>query len=194
MKLKKILPYAKELLKTAAGEGDIVIDATMGNGHDTYFLAELVGESGHVYAFDIQETALMNTAARLGNEYKDRVTLIQKSHDELITSLPDDVAGKVAAAVFNLGYLPGGDKSVTTKSDSTIASIKQLLKILKNEGLIVLVVYHGHPEGKREKDALLEFCTSLDQDTARVLCYQYLNQRNDPPFIIAIEKKIAAQK
>ncbi len=103
MKLKKILPYAKELLKTAAGEGDIVIDATMGNGHDTYFLAELVGENGHVYAFDIQETALMNTAERLGNEYKDRVTLIQKSHDELITSLPDDISGKVAAAVFNLG-------------------------------------------------------------------------------------------
>ena len=79
MKLKKILPYAKELLKTAAGEGDIVIDATMGNGHDTHFLAELVGESGHVYAFDIQEAALMNTAERLGNEYKDRVTLIQKA-------------------------------------------------------------------------------------------------------------------
>lgn len=70
----------------------------MGNGHDTHFLAELVGESGHVYAFDIQEAALMNTAERLGNEYKDRVTLIQKSHDELTTSLPDDISGKVAGS------------------------------------------------------------------------------------------------
>lgn len=57
MILKKILPYSKELLKMAAGEGDIVVDATMGNGHDTQFLAELVGENGHVYAFDIQESA-----------------------------------------------------------------------------------------------------------------------------------------
>ncbi|MDA1477700.1 tRNA (mnm(5)s(2)U34)-methyltransferase [Bacillus changyiensis] len=193
MKLKKILPYAKDLLKLAAGEGDIVIDATMGNGHDTYFLAELVGESGHVYAFDIQQSALSHTAERLGNEYLKRVTLFQKSHDQLISTLPTHISGKVAAAVFNLGYLPGGDKSLTTKSASTISSIKQLLNILRPEGLIVLVVYHGHPEGKREKDDLLEFCCSLDQDTARVLLFQYVNQRNDPPFIIAIEKKAQIQ-
>ncbi|MFN2747537.1 MULTISPECIES: tRNA (mnm(5)s(2)U34)-methyltransferase [Bacillus] len=189
MTLKNILPYSKELLKSAAGEGDIVIDATMGNGHDTYFLAELVGESGHVYAFDIQESALEKTAERLGQTYGKRVTLFQKSHDELISALPSEAFGRVAAAVFNLGYLPGGDKSVTTKSESTISSIRQLLEVLQEGGLIVLVVYHGHPEGKREKSDLLDFCASIDQDAARVLCYQYLNQRNDPPFIIAIEKK-----
>ncbi|MFB6496068.1 tRNA (mnm(5)s(2)U34)-methyltransferase [Bacillus haynesii] len=194
MKLKKILPYAKELLKTAAGEGDIVIDATMGNGHDTYFLAELVGESGHVYAFDIQEEALIHTAERLGEKHRGNVTLIQKSHDQLIQSLPSEAIGRVSAAVFNLGYLPGGDKAVTTRSESTISSIEQMLHILKEEGLIVLVVYHGHPEGKREKEDLLEFCSKLDQDKARVLCYQYLNQRNDPPFIIAIEKKAQISK
>ncbi|KAA6481633.1 tRNA (mnm(5)s(2)U34)-methyltransferase [Bacillus swezeyi] len=194
MKLKKILPYSKELLKTAAGEGDIVVDATMGNGHDTYFLAELIGETGHVYAFDIQASALAMTAERLGEKYRDRVTLFQKSHDELISSLPAEVTGKVAAAIFNLGYLPGGDKAVTTRSESTISSIKQLLEVLKEEGLIILVVYHGHPEGKREKNDLLEFCASIDQNTARVLTYQYLNQRNDPPFIIAIEKKAQISK
>jgi len=194
MKLKKILPYAKDLLKTAAGEGDIVIDATMGNGHDTYFLAELVGESGHVYAFDIQEEALIHTAERLGEKHRGNVTLIQKSHDKVIESLPSEVIGRVSAAVFNLGYLPGGDKAVTTRSESTISSIEQLLHILKDEGLIVLVVYHGHPEGKREKEDLLEFCSNLDQDKTRVLCYQYLNQRNDPPFIIAIEKKAQISK
>lgn len=83
---------------------------------------------------------------------------------------------------------------MTTRSVSTISSIEQLLHILKDEGLIVLVVYHGHPEGKREKEDLLEFCSNLDQDKARVLCYQYLNQRNDPPFIIAIEKKAQISK
>lgn len=96
MILKKILPYSKELLKMAAGEGDIVVDATMGNGHDTQFLAELVGENGHVYAFDIQESAVANTKERLGDMYQARTTLFHKSHDKIAESLPPETHGKVA--------------------------------------------------------------------------------------------------
>ncbi|MEC1753488.1 class I SAM-dependent methyltransferase [Bacillus mojavensis] len=194
MILKKILPYSKELLKMAAGDGDIVVDATMGNGHDTLFLAELVGENGHVYAFDIQESAVANTKERLGDTYQNRTTLFHKSHDKIAESLPQETHGKVAAAVFNLGYLPGGDKSITTNGNSTIQAIEQLLSIMKDEGLIVLVVYHGHPEGKTEKNAVLDFCRDLDQQAARVLTYGFINQQNDPPFIIAIEKKAQISK
>ncbi|MBU8570617.1 class I SAM-dependent methyltransferase [Bacillus subtilis] len=194
MILKKILPYSKELLKMAAGEGDIVVDATMGNGHDTQFLAELVGENGHVYAFDIQESAVANTKERLGDMFQARTTLFHKSHDKIAESLPSETHGKVAAAVFNLGYLPGGDKSITTNGSSTIKAIEQLLSIMKDEGLIVLVVYHGHPEGKAEKNDVLEFCRDLDQQSARVLTYGFINQQNDPPFIVAIEKKAQISK
>ncbi|MCY7945116.1 class I SAM-dependent methyltransferase [Bacillus atrophaeus] len=194
MMLKKILPYSKELLQMAADKGSFVVDATMGNGHDTLFLAKLVGENGHVYAFDIQESALAATRERLGEEYVPRVTLFHKSHDKIAESLPPEADGRVAAAIFNLGYLPGGDKSVTTHGASTIKAIEQLLAMMKEDGLIVLVVYHGHPEGKAEKEELLAYCRNIDQQTARVLSYGYLNQQNDPPFIIAIEKKAQISK
>ncbi|MCY8922607.1 tRNA (mnm(5)s(2)U34)-methyltransferase [Bacillus atrophaeus] len=194
MMLKKILPYSKELLQMAADKGSIVVDATMGNGHDTLFLAKLVGENGHVYAFDIQESALVATRERLGEEYGPRVTLFHKSHDKIAESLPPEADGRVAAAIFNLGYLPGGDKSVTTHGASTIKAIEQLLAMMKEDGLIVLVVYHGHPEGKAEKEDVLAYCRNIDQQTARVLSYGYLNQQNDPPFIIAIEKKAQISK
>lgn len=89
--------------------------------------------------------------------YQARTTLFQKSHDKIAESLPPETHGKVAAAVFNLGYLPGGDKSITTNGSSTIKAIEQLLSIMKDEGLIVLVVYHGHPEGKAEKTTCSSF-------------------------------------
>ncbi|MDJ1630700.1 class I SAM-dependent methyltransferase [Bacillus velezensis] len=193
MTLMHILPFSKELLKSAAQEGDITVDATMGNGHDTYFLASLVGETGHVHAFDIQADALAKTKERLGADFSPRVTLHHKSHDQIKASSPEDAHGRVACAVFNLGYLPGGDKSITTNGHSTISAIEQLLELLKENGLIVLVVYHGHPEGKTEKVHYWSTAKNLDQEKARVLSYGFLNQRNDPPFIIAIEKKSAGK-
>ncbi|MGE6628788.1 class I SAM-dependent methyltransferase [Bacillus sp. NPDC077027] len=187
MILKRMLPFSKELLERACIKGDVVIDATMGNGHDTIFLADLVGQNGHVYAFDIQQEAIAHTQNRLGIHYP-QVHLIHDGHEELSTYIPESFQGQIAAAVFNLGYLPGGDKSVTTTAQTTIKAIKQLLHLLKPEGIIILVIYHGHPEGKIEKDALLAYCESLDHELVQVLSYQYVNIKNDPPFVVAIEK------
>lgn len=190
MTLKRILPYSKSLLSSILSEGDIAIDATVGNGHDTVFLAERVGVTGKVYGYDIQEEAIQNTRDKLiSNELIERVTLIQKSHSELVTTLPVEVHGRVKAAVFNLGYLPGGNKEIVTQASSTISAIEQALDVLHAGGLIVIVIYHGHPEGKIERDELLSFVKNLDQNRANVLQYQFINQKNDPPFIIAIEKK-----
>ncbi|RSK28247.1 methyltransferase domain-containing protein [Bacillus sp. HMF5848] len=188
MKLKKILPFAHSLLREAVAEGDTVIDATVGNGHDTVVLAELVGDRGHVFGFDIQEQAIVNTTEKLKQaNLLNRVTLIEASHGDLATHMPN--TKQVTAAIFNLGYLPGGDKSIVTKPNSTINAIEQLLAFLVPEGIIVLVVYHGHEEGAKERDALLDFVKDIDQQKASVLCYQFLNQKNNAPFIIAIEKK-----
>ncbi len=190
MKLDRILPYARILLEKALSPGDYAIDATAGNGHDTLFLTRLVGNEGHVFAFDVQEEAIQQTKKRLvENNAEHRATLFLQSHDQLINVLPEDCKGKITAAVFNLGYLPGGDKSIVTEAVSTISAIEQLLDIMAVEGIIVLVVYHGHPEGAIEKDALMSYVTSLPQDKAHVLHYGFLNQRNAPPFIIAIEKR-----
>jgi len=190
MKLERILPFARSLLKKAIQHGDIVVDATMGNGHDTLFLAQLVGNSGQVFSFDIQKEALISTEKRLiEHNVQDIVHLSLCGHEQVKSVIPADYHGKVTGAVFNLGYLPGGDKSIVTTSQTTIAAIEQLLEILAPAGIIVLVIYHGHPEGQKERDRLLQYVQTLDQQTAHVLEYRFINQMNNPPFIIAIEKR-----
>ncbi|MFE8703336.1 class I SAM-dependent methyltransferase [Cytobacillus sp. FJAT-54145] len=190
MKLDRILPFARQLLQKALQPGDIAVDATLGNGHDTLFLAGLVGENGHVYGFDIQEKALEASNSRLReNGLSSRVTLFNEGHEHISTAIPLEQHGKVMAAIFNLGYLPGGDKSIVTKPETTIAAIEQLIEMMAPEGIIVLVIYHGHEEGAVERDYLLQFVRELDQQTVHVLQYQFINQQNHPPFIIAIEKR-----
>ncbi|OZM56119.1 16S rRNA (cytosine(1402)-N(4))-methyltransferase [Lottiidibacillus patelloidae] len=190
MLLERILPYTKTLLRQAVTEGDIVIDATVGNGNDTLFLTELVGNTGHVYGFDIQSEAIENTTKLLTeNNVSARVTLFQESHDRFPNLLSNDHLLKVKAAIFNLGYLPKGDKSIVTKPDTTIRAVQQLLEYMPTGGLIILVVYHGHEGGKTEKDALLDYLKTIEQKRANVLQYQFINQVNDPPFIVALEKK-----
>lgn len=190
MKLDGVLPFARTLLRSFCSEGDIAIDATCGNGNDTLYLSKLVGENGQVFAFDIQEQAIENSKRRLlENQAAENVTFFHASHDLMMKSLPETVIGRVSAAIFNLGYLPGSDKSITTKGSSTIDAIKQLLQLLKPEGIIILVIYHGHEEGKREKELVLDFVKKLDQKQAHVLQYEFINQKNDPPFVIAIEKR-----
>jgi SAM-dependent methyltransferase len=190
MKLAKILPFTRTLMDLAVNEGDIAVDATVGNGHDTLYLAQRVGECGRVFGFDIQKEAIAATSARLQeHNVLNRVTLFQASHDQLIEKIPSIYHGRITGAMFNLGYLPGGDKRIVTKPDSTIRAIEQLLQIMAKEGLIVLVVYHGHPEGIIERDELLNYVKTIDQKRAHVLKYEFINQINNPPFIIAIEKR-----
>ncbi|WP_459503296.1 class I SAM-dependent methyltransferase [Bacillus sp. C1] len=190
MKLERVLPFARTLLKTAVTEGDYAIDATLGNGHDTCFLAEIVGKTGKVFGFDIQQEAIENSAIRLKEKgFEEQTILVHDSHDTLLSILPEEATGKVTGAIFNLGYLPGGDKHIVTKPNSTIAAIEQLLEVMAPEGIIVLVIYHGHPEGQVERDAVLDFAEKLDQKQAHVLRYGFINQQNNPPFIVAIEKR-----
>jgi 16S rRNA C1402 N4-methylase RsmH len=189
MKLQRILPFAKQLLQVAVQEGDIVVDATIGNGHDTVFLAKLVGAKGHVFGFDIQEEAVKNTTIRLHSEQVEKhVTIHQKGHQHIKATIPTHLHGTVSGAIFNLGYLPGGDQTIVTIPETTISAIEQLLEIMKPEGIIVIVIYHGHQEGQVERDNLMDFVKTLDPRIAHVLHYQFLNKQNNPPFIVAIEK------
>jgi predicted methyltransferase len=189
MNIEKILPFAKNLLNKAVKPGDTVVDATVGNGYDTVFLAELVGESGQVFGFDIQEEAIVASKERLTKQcLSERVTISHSGHEHLSLLIPNIYHGKVSGAIFNLGYLPGSDKTIVTQPETTIAAIQQLLEIMAPEGIIVLVIYHGHKGGADERDALLTYCQIIDQKTAHVLQYQFINQQNSPAFIIAIEK------
>lgn len=186
MKLQRVLQYAKHLLSVSIEKGEVAVDATAGNGHDTLFLAELVGENGHVYAFDIQQEAVDATLGQLReNGLEHRATVILDGHEHI----DKYVTRKIAGAVFNLGYLPGADHGIITKGETTIRAIESLLHLLKINGLIVLVIYHGHEGGKEERDAVIDFVSLLPQKNVNVLRYEFINQKNDPPFIIALEKK-----
>lgn len=190
MKLDRILPFAKIILEKAVKTGDTVIDATLGNGHDSLYLANLVGETGKVYGFDVQKEAILSSKTRLEQQgLLERVTIFHNGHEQLTEMIPAEHHGKIAAAIFNLGYLPGSDKTIVTKPETTIAAIEQLLKIMAPEGIIVLVIYHGHEEGAVERDALMEYVQQIDQKQAHVLQYQFINQQNHSPFIVAIEKR-----
>lgn len=190
MKLDRILPFAKNLLEKAITNGDVAVDATLGNGHDTVFIANLVGDSGRVYGFDVQEDAILTSKEKLNQHgLGERVTIFHAGHEQLSKLIPGEHHGKVKAAIFNLGYLPGSDKSIVTKPETTISAIEQLLEVMVPEGIIILVIYPGHAEGAIERDALLNYCQEMDQKKAHVLQYRFINQQNNPPFIVAIEKR-----
>jgi len=190
MKLERILPFARTLLDRSVALGDIAIDATMGNGHDTVYLANLVGNEGKVYSFDIQDEAMLATKKRLAEQsLSDRVILTKEGHEHVGNIIPKDLHGHVKGAIFNLGYLPGGDKTIVTNATTTISAVEQIFEMLAPEGIIILVIYHGHAEGAAEKEELLQFVENFNQEKAHVLQYQFINQKNNPPFIIALEKR-----
>ncbi|MCI2775066.1 tRNA (mnm(5)s(2)U34)-methyltransferase [Staphylococcus petrasii] len=186
MKLERILPFSKTLIQSHVTEESNVIDATCGNGNDTLFLAKQVPD-GHVYGFDIQATAIQNTAEKV-KDYNN-VTLIQDGHENILKHLRDKIKKPIDAAIFNLGYLPKGDKAIVTQPATTIKAIEDIFELLSVEGIIVLVIYHGHEEGKIERDAVMEYLKTMDQTKAHVLQYQFINQINNAPFICAIEKR-----
>ena len=128
--LKSARYLAADVLARALRPGDRAVDATMGNGHDTAFLCELVGESGHVYAFDVQQDAVANTRERLSQSgLLGRASLFCLGHERMA----EQVAGPVSAVVFNLGWLPGGDHSVTTRWETTKAAVESALELLSPE-------------------------------------------------------------
>lgn len=178
--LKRILPTAKDFIKEIVLSEDILVDATCGNGHDSSFLAQLAPD-GHVYSFDVQADAISKAKEKYNEP---NISFIHDGHE----NIAQYVSVPVKAGIFNLGYLPGGDKSITTSYDTTITAINELFNLLTPGGRIVIVVYHGHDSGKIERDALLESLSAWPQDKAQVLRYQYINQKNSAPFLLIIEK------
>lgn len=170
-------------------EGGLAIDATVGNGHDTVFLAARVGEAGGVIGFDIQQAALEATRERLTKAgLERRVKLIRGSHTEMAAALADEGGyGEVGAIMFNLGYLPGGEKTVTTKTAETVAALKIALDLLGARGILTVVSYPGHDEGKAEAAAVSEWAKGLS-GTLEVTFCRPGNRGPSAPFLIAIEK------
>jgi len=166
-------------------EGGAAVDATCGNGHDTLFLARLVGARGKVYAFDIQEKAISTTRSLLEKEgLAQRVQLYQTGHENMgaIVDVPVD------AVIFNLGYLPGGDHTIVTRPESTLESVRAALGILRPGGRLVAVAYTGHPGGAQECALVEEEVARLDSRIFRAVEVIFLNRGATAPKVIAVEK------
>ena len=178
--MKRPLEMAHDFLAQVITKDDVVVDATMGNGHDTLFLAKLAKQ---VYAFDIQEQALKQTSQRLQEAGFINVKLILQGHETV-----DQFVKEVKAAIFNLGYLPSADKSIITKPQTTIESLDKLCQMLVKGGRIAIMIYYGHEGGDIERDAVMDFVSQLPQQEYTATIYRTLNQINHPPFLVMIEK------
>lgn len=170
----------------------MAIDATVGNGYDTLFLVRQVGEDGCVVGFDIQEDALQQTRARIRANAPDAgqaLRLVHDGHETIPDYLDPDESGTVGAVMFNLGYLPGGDHSITTEPETTRRALSMSVDTLRPGGVITVVAYPGHAGGGDEAEAVATWAASLPDDRFLVLSYRFANQTGDPPHLYAIEKR-----
>lgn len=190
VRLLSVLNEAHRLISERITTGDCVIDATMGNGNDTLFLARCVGPTGYVYGFDIQVQAYEHTWERLIHERvaMEQVSLIVQSHDKMESLIPDRMHGYVAAIMFNLGYLPGGEQSLITRTDTTIEALNASLRLLRSGGILTIVLYPGHQGGDEEAVAVHSWATKLLHKSYQVTAYQYLNATTVPPYLITVYK------
>ena len=178
--------WAAELVGPALFPGARAVDATMGNGHDTRWLCERVGPEGRVYAFDVQPEAVARTQALLeADGMLDRATLFCEGHQRMAERVPEPVD----AVVFNLGWLPGAEHGVTTRTETTLQAVDAALSILVPDGILTICVYPGHGEGQRELDALTAWAESLDPGRYDAMLRRYMNQPNHPPQLIAVKRK-----
>lgn len=177
--IRSATKFVHQNIKDILSKNSICVDATCGNGNDTLFLAKTAKK---VYAFDIQEQAIVNTKTLINSYNLGNVELIKDSHSNMLNYILDPVD----IITFNLGYLPGGDDSVTTNS-SSLEAIDIATKIVASKGLITIIVYIGHDKGKIESEAIFNYVKSLPKTEFNVTKYEFVN-KNDSPYVLLIEK------
>ena len=185
--LTKITDINKLYLEKVIDKGDIVVDATMGNGYDTLFLCRLAEENGQVIAFDIQEKALEATRKLLAKEgMEERARLVLDSHVNMGKYVQED---SVDGICFNFGYLPGGDHALATQPETSKKALKVGLELLKKGGVMSLCIYSGGDTGFEEKEVLMNYIKELDERKYVVIVSSYYNRKNNPPIPVLIIKK-----
>ena len=179
------LSMVHEFLRRTVKPGSVCVDATAGKGRDTALLCRLTGKAGRVLAFDIQEEAIRQTRALLEAEGLSAEVVLD-SHANLEQYAEP---GTVDCVVFNFGRLPGGDPSIFTRSDTSVAALEAALRLLKSGGVIAIALYYGGANGYGERDAVMTWLETLDDRKFSVLRCDWANRRNDPPVPIFIWKE-----
>ena len=181
----RLLDLQKQFILAHLKEGDVAADFTMGNGHDTEFLSKTVGKMGKVYAFDIQEAAVCSTRENLKRaECDENYVLIHDSHHKAA----EYIEGKIKAGMFNLGYLPGGDKNITTMRETTMPAIEAAIAMLDRDAILSIAIYPGHEEGDLEGKMVTEYLSGLDRFTYSIAQIKIINSPTSPYFMIVETK------
>ena len=178
---KSILNRVHERFDYYVKPNSLIIDATIGNGNDTLYLAQLANK-GIVYGFDIQDQAIKNTKQKLRENNIHNVILYQNNHNQMKNILKEK-HGKISLITFNLGYLPTGDKTITTITPTTIQAVKESIELLHPNGVLLITVYPGHEEGKKESIALQEYFKN------KKVTYYRNDDNPNAPYLIEIKKK-----
>jgi SAM-dependent methyltransferase len=185
--LRGPVPLTHLFLHSFVRDGDRGVDATCGNGHDTLLLARLVGTRGHVWGFDIQRQAVEESRRRAAEEgLESRITLLQSGHEELTRH----VAAPVRIVLFNLGYLPGGDRRVITRPDTTGAALGQSLQLLAPGGIVLVTVYPGHCGGDEEQSTVERWSTGLPTRTYYSWRMRQTNVSPTAPYLLLVQKAL----
>lgn len=179
--METVVEFSHSLLRKHITKEDVVIDMTVGNGVDTLYL---VGISRYVYGFDIQKEAC-GMAGKLLTGYIN-YEIINDSHYNFDKYITEEISG----AIFNLGYLPGGNKEIHTNANVVLKTLEKLIYSLKKNGICIIVFYPGHESGLEEAKLLGTYLSNLNQREFDVLKYEFINQINNPPFLIALKKRI----
>ncbi len=198
LNLANVIHWGHRLLSEVVTEGDLLVDLTAGNGHDTLALSRMGGLSGQVVACDIQRQALDATASRLADAglscrrhqgggalpAQAGIDLVQIDHAAIAALLP----GAPAAIIANLGYLPGGDQSLITRPETTLRALSSCCEVLTRGGRMAIVVYPGHAGGAEEAAEVSCFFSELDPQCYQVVQIRVCN-RSQAPFLIMTEKR-----
>jgi ubiquinone/menaquinone biosynthesis C-methylase UbiE len=188
----RLTEYAHLKLKQVLRPGDLAIDATAGNGHDTLALAELVGTSGKVYAIDLQAAAIAATRKRL--EAADRCAqceLVQGDHAEVLSDLLGHYHASAAGITFNLGYLPGSDKAVTTRPETTLRALDAAMRFVRPGGILLVTAYRGHRGGEEEAGEIEAWMWALPETNWQVEAKEppTRDPKQVPPILWVARKK-----
>ncbi len=185
MVVNNAVRMAHQLIRSRLPAAHRVVDATAGNGNDTLFLAENTPATAAVWAFDIQPQALAKTEELLArHQLAHKVRLVLDSHSRLSNYLQSPVD----AVMFNLGYLPGSDHTLSTSPATTLQAVKQALALITDSGLMTIAAYPGYEQGRQECQAVQTYLSGLNQKNYAVACWSMVNQKNNPPVLFIIEK------
>ncbi len=185
---------AHHIIREYLQPGNRAIDATIGNGHDTVFLAQHVGTNGHVFGFDIQQEAIKSTHDRLaGSGLLSITTLFKTCHSKMAENIPKQHRRGIKAIMFNLGYLPGSDKSIITHAETSLLAFNAACNMLASSGILTILVYPDHPGGADEMDSLFDWLNDLDRLR---FCYSIIDSKipySNGPRLICITAVDARQ-